>query len=70
MDCLSMINNLEQAYAVTYNMVIDDIKVKSRTLVSVSFKHENQASNMEPHRLARLAVSSPCWALGLAPRAT
>jgi hypothetical protein len=57
-DCMQVINNLERPYAGSYSMIIDEIKARSRSFVSVSFKHENRASNREPHSLARSSVSN------------
>jgi hypothetical protein len=56
-DCLSVVNNMDQAYDGPYTMVINEVKAMAQTLSEVTFRHENQASNSEAHNLARLAVS-------------
>jgi ribonuclease HI len=57
-DCLSVVNNMEQAYDGSYTMVISEVKARAQTLGEVTFRHENRASNSEAHNLARLAVFS------------
>jgi ribonuclease HI len=54
-DCLSVVNNMEQAYDGPYIMVINEVKARAKTLSEVTFRHENRASNSEAHNLAHLA---------------
>jgi hypothetical protein len=57
-DCLSVITAMEQPYAGSFSMVIDEVKDDARLFSCVSFGHENRASNSDVHRLACFSVSS------------
>jgi hypothetical protein len=56
-DCAMVVNNLQENYGGSYNMITDKIKGWMKDFASVVFKHENRASNSEAHRVARSFVS-------------
>jgi hypothetical protein len=58
MDCLVIVNDMARSFAVSYSMVLDEIKETSRMFELVKLRHENRLSNGEAHRLARSAASS------------
>jgi ribonuclease HI len=56
-DCLSVINALEQPYASSFSMILEEVKADASMMSKASFSHENRASNSEARRLARFSVS-------------
>jgi ribonuclease HI len=57
-DCLAVVNNMNQAYAGSYSMILAEIKEAADRMQEATYVHENRLSNMEAHRLARFSVSN------------
>jgi HPt (histidine-containing phosphotransfer) domain-containing protein len=57
-DCLAVVQDMSQPFAGIYSSVLQEIKETMALYEKVSFRHENQASNNEAHRLARSASAS------------
>ena len=57
-DCLAVVNNINQPFAGSYSMVIDEVKEAVSVFANLVFVHENRLSNAEAHRLARFSSSA------------
>jgi hypothetical protein len=52
-----VVNNLQENYVGSYNMITDEIKGWMKDFTGVGFKHENRASNSEAHRVVCSFIS-------------
>jgi ribonuclease HI len=58
-DCQTVIKALHEYNLGVFSSITREIKKTAEGFGEVAFVHENRASNMEPHNLARLVLSNP-----------